>query len=306
MIIAFPHEKKYKKIPLRVKEKASPRRPDEIDPWFIAKEKNVPFEMIKGRRLYYEIHGEGEPIVLLHHGFGCTQIWKKIFPSLVKRGHRVLMFDRRGYGRSERGINFRDFFVSEAFRKESVNDMLLLLDRLGFDAFHLVGQCEGGVIALDFAAQYPEKVKTVAISSTLCYSVETIPERNKVDFPKPFHELEPTLQKKLMDWHGEDYAASFFNQFRHSGGAYGTGIFDIRPLLPAVKCPALVLYPDRSKLFAVEQGVAFYRHLPAGELSVLPMCGHNTYEHQPEEYVHVLFGFLARHRMKNPKPIEKP
>jgi len=268
-------------------------------------EDNVPFKMINGCRLYYEIHGTGEPIVLLHHGFGCTQIWKEIFPALVKAGHKVLIFDRRGYGRSEGGPDFPGFFVSEQFRKGNVNDMSLLLNRLGFDSFHLVGQCEGGVIALDFAARYPEKVKTVAISSTLCYSVETIPERNKVDFPKPFHELDPALQKKLMDWHGHDYAASFFNQFRHSGGAYGTGIFDIRPLLPSIMCPALVLYPDRSKLFEVEQGIAFYRHLPAGELSVLPMCGHNTYEHQPGEYVHVLLGFLARHLMESATPIEK-
>jgi len=36
-----------------------------------------------------------------------------------------------------------------------------------------------------------------------------------------------------------------------------------------------------------------------GELSVLPMCGHNTYEHQPEEYVHVILGFLGRHMKEN-------
>jgi pimeloyl-ACP methyl ester carboxylesterase len=262
-------------------------------------EKTMPFETINGRKLYYEIHGEGEPVVLLHHGFGCTEIWNQIVPPLVKEGHQIVMFDRRGYGRSEGGSGFRDFFVREHFRKDNVAEMALLLKTLGFDSFHLVGQCEGGVVALDFAAQYPERVKTVAISSTLCYSVEAIPEFNKVCFPKPFHELEPALQEKLMAWHGDDYAESFFNQFRDRGGSYGTGIFDIRPLLPSIKCPTLVLYPDRSGLFDVEQGVEFYRHLPAGELSVLPMCGHNTYEHQPEEYVHVILGFFERHMKEN-------
>ncbi|MGM0427372.1 MAG: alpha/beta fold hydrolase [Thermodesulfobacteriota bacterium] len=66
--------------------------------------------------------------------------------------------------------------------------------------------------------------------------------------------------------------------------------------MPSVTCPTLVLYPDRSGLFEVEQGMAFYRHLPYGELAVLPMCGHNTYEQQPGEYVHVILGFLRRHR----------
>jgi pimeloyl-ACP methyl ester carboxylesterase len=56
-----------------------------------------------------------------------------------------------------------------------------------------------------------------------------------------------------------------------------------------IKCPALVLFSDRSHFFDVGQGVEFYRHLVDGELAVLPKCGHNTYEQQPEEYVrHIL------------------
>jgi pimeloyl-ACP methyl ester carboxylesterase len=290
--------KKYKNVPYTSREQgASPF----VKLGCISRlEEKMPFETVNGRRLYYEIHGTGDPIILLHHGFGCTRIWKEILPSLVEAGHSVLMFDRRGYGRSERDADFPAFFVSDDFRKENVKEMADLTKRLRFDSFHLVGQCEGGVVALDYAARYPKQVKTVAISSTLCYSEKTIPECNKIDFPKHFHELEPALQEKLTAWHG-DHAESFFNQFRDRGGSYGTGIFDIRPLLPAVKCPTLVLYPDRSGLFDVEQGVEFYRHLPAGELSVLPMCGHNTYEHQPEEYVHVILRFFQRHMKEKDK-----
>ncbi|MCK4379125.1 MAG: alpha/beta hydrolase [Deltaproteobacteria bacterium] len=72
-------------------------------------------------------------------------------------------------------------------------------------------------------------------------------------------------------------------------------IFDLRKSLTKVSCPSLVLYPDRSFLFEVEQGVDFYRHLAAGELAVLPKCGHNTYEHQPQEYIHHVLDFLKRH-----------
>jgi pimeloyl-ACP methyl ester carboxylesterase len=65
--------------------------------------------------------------------------------------------------------------------------------------------------------------------------------------------------------------------------------------VPSVSCPALVLYPDRSFLFPVEQGVSFYRHLPKGELAVLPNCGHNTYEHRPKDYVRHVLQFYRRH-----------
>ncbi|MBN1102383.1 MAG: alpha/beta hydrolase, partial [Deltaproteobacteria bacterium] len=74
-----------------------------------------------------------------------------------------------------------------------------------------------------------------------------------------------------------------------------------RPLLPFVQCPTLVLYPDRSFLFSVEQAVAFYRHLPQGELMVLPRCGHNTYEQEPEEYVRAVLKFLKRQKVGRPK-----
>jgi pimeloyl-ACP methyl ester carboxylesterase len=120
-------------------------------------------------------------------------------------------------------------------------------------------------------------------------------EFNASKFTKSFEELNPDLKDKLISWHGERTEA-FFNQFRQFGGEYGKRIFDLRPTLQLVTCPTLVLYPDRSFIFDVEQGVAFYRHLAEGQLAVLPNCGHNTYDEQPEEYVAHIVKFLARHR----------
>ena len=255
----------------------------------------MPFENVNGIKIYYETHGNGDTIVLLHHGFGCTKIWKDIYPDLVEKGYRIVMYDRRGYGRSERGADFEEFYVSDGFCPESVRELAMLREILNFDSFHIVGQCEGGVIGVKYAVTYPHQAKTIAVSSTQCYSTISMPELNSLKFPKPFRDLEPDLREKLIDWHGSEYAESFFNQFRKYGGAYGSGFFDLRGLLPSVMCPALVLYPDRSFIFDVEQAVAFYRHLPRGELAVLPNCGHNTYEHQPEEYVRCVLNFLKRH-----------
>ncbi len=256
----------------------------------------MPFETIQGVRIYYEDHGEGETIVLLHHGFGCTRMWKDILPPLVDRGYRVVMYDRRGYGRSDKGDDFEDFYVSNGFRAAGVRELAGLTKALGLDRFHLVGQCEGGVLAVDYALDHPGQVRSMAVSSTQCYSRVSMPEFNREKFPKAFRELDPDLQKKLVHWHGEDHAEPFFDLFRSRGGAYGTGVFDLRPLLPSVACPALVLYPDRSFLFEVEQGVAFYRLLPRGELAIFPKCGHNTYEQRPEEYAREILSFLDRHR----------
>jgi len=255
----------------------------------------MPFEDVNGIKIYYEIHGDGDTIVVLHHGFGCTKMWKDIYPSFVEKGYRVVMYDRRGYGQSERGADFEEFYVSDRFCPESVKELAMLREILDIDSFHIVGQCEGGVIGVKYAVKYPQEVKTIVVSSTQCYSTMSMPELNSLKFPKPFRDLDPDVRENFVDWHGADYVESFFDQFRKYGGAYGTGFFDLRHLLPSVTCPTLVLYPDRSSIFDVEQAVAFYRHLTRGELAVLPSCGHNTYEQQPEEYVRCVLNFLKRH-----------
>ncbi len=249
---------------------------------------------IADRNFYYEDHGEGDAVILLHHGFGCTKIWKNIYPALLDAGYRIVMYDRRGYGRSEKDIDFPAFYISDQFRAECVKDLAVLADRLSLETFHLIGQCEGGAVAVDFTGAYPEKVKTITISSTQCYGDVPTTELNRVKFPKAFRELAPELREKLIDWHGEKYAQPFFDQFRLFGGAYGKDFFDLRPQLAAITCPFLILYPDRSSIFDVEQGVAFYRHLSKGELAVLPKCGHNTYEYEPEEYTRHVLKFFKR------------
>lgn len=255
----------------------------------------MPFVKIDGRDLYYEVHGRGDPIVLLHHGFGSTEMWSPIYPAFTKAGYTVILYDRRGYGRSGEGNNFEEFYMSNRFRPECIRELDVLTESLGLQSFHLIGQCEGGVIAVDYAAEYPGKVKTLTTSSTQCYSDLPMAEFNAIKFSKAFHELEPEFQKKLILWHGQDRAETRYNLFRTYGGGYGIGFFDLRPVLQSVRCPTLVLYPDRSFIFDVEQGVSFYRSLPSGELAVLPKCGHNTYEQQPQEYIRVILHFLARH-----------
>ena len=80
----------------------------------------MPFAKIDGVNIYYEVHGHGQPVVFLHHGFGSTKIWKHIYPSLVEKGFSNIMYDRRGYGQSEKGSDLQKYYLSDKFRPESV------------------------------------------------------------------------------------------------------------------------------------------------------------------------------------------
>lgn len=257
----------------------------------------MPFENINGFQVYYEVHGEGaDTILLLHHGFGSVKIWKNISPALAAEGFTTVAFDRRGFGRSEAGDGFREFYESEdRYRPDCVAELRALKDTLGIGRCHLVGQCEGGVIGVDYAAWYPEDVTTLTVASTQCYSETTMVELNAKKLVRRFDLLEPALKLKMIEWHGDE-AESRYNQFAKYGGAYGVGHFDLRPGLHRVTCPTLVLYPDRSAIFDVEQATAFYRNLRKGELAVFPRCGHNTYEQRPEDYAKTVLDFIKRNQ----------
>ncbi len=256
----------------------------------------MPKVNINGVNIYYEVHGQGEPLILLHHGFGSTRMWEDLLPGFAAK-YEVVSYDRRGFGQSDEGENFQDYYRSEQYTENSVKELSMLLEYLNIKGqICVLGQCEGGVIGFYYTAQHPHRVKAIAISSTLCCSTVTMPELNSSRMFSSFEEADSEFQHKLVCWHGEARARSLYSLALPGGGAYGSGVFDLRDTLKNIQCPALVLYPDRSKLFEVEQAVLMYRSLPDGELAVLPRCGHNTYALQPEEYQRIVLSFFERHR----------
>jgi pimeloyl-ACP methyl ester carboxylesterase len=256
----------------------------------------VSFAEINGTKIYFEVHGDGETLVLLNHGFGSSKMWNDIYPRLVEKGYRVVIYDRRGYGQSEK-TDFEEFYISDRFRPENVATLAGLMTELNTAKFNIIGQCEGGVIGVDYAVKYPHQVKTMVISSTQCYSKLPMEEFNKAKFPKRYGDLNQKFKEKIIYWQGKAYAETYYSLFIKygGGGAYGRGLFDLRDQLSLVTCPTLVLYPDRSPIFDVEQGVESYRNLPEGELAVIPDCGHNTYKDKPKEYLMFVIDFLRRH-----------
>ena len=256
----------------------------------------MPFIRINELNTYYEDQGEGEVVILLHNGFSCTKMWKEIASMLAAAGFRVLMYDRRGYGRSEGGSDFETHYVSPGFRDAAVTAMAALVDHLGIDSCHIVGQCEGGVVGVDYAARYPHKVMTLTTASTLCFSEISMEAFNRLKFPRTYDDLPVDIQKKYVDWHGPERAASFYALCSRYGGSYGLGMFDLRPVLKKVSCSALTMYPDRGHFFEAEQGVAFFRSFSNGELAIFPKCGHNIFEHYPVLYAQMVVSFIERFR----------
>lgn len=110
------------------------------------------FVEVNGGKLYYEMAGTGEYVVLLHDGMVSNEIWDYQFPLLAKY-YRVVRYDRRGYGKS---------FDPQAPYSD-VEDLDELFIKLGIERAILFGMSSGGGRVIDFTLKYPDKVKSMIL-----------------------------------------------------------------------------------------------------------------------------------------------
>lgn len=109
-------------------------------------------------KLYYEVQGEGEPL-LLHPGFGCTvEIYWRNTQPLAER-FRVIVFDPRGAARSDTG-------PPDMTMEDLADDAAALLDELGIDSAHVFGTSFGGMVAQHLALEHPARVRKLVLACT--------------------------------------------------------------------------------------------------------------------------------------------
>ena len=112
---------------------------------------------VNGLNLYYETHGAGWPLILLHGGLGSGEMFWPILPALTE-GHQVIAVDKQGHGRTadiDRPIDVRLM----------ADDIAALITHLGLDKPDVVGYSLGGGVALLTAIKYPDKVRRLVSAS---------------------------------------------------------------------------------------------------------------------------------------------
>ena len=109
---------------------------------------------VNGVRLYYELHGSGEPLVLVHGSWGDARSWRLVVPGLAE-SFRVVVYDRRGHSRSERPD-------TPGSVDEDGDDLAALLEALDLAPAHVVTNSYGGDIALRLATRRPEVFRSLS------------------------------------------------------------------------------------------------------------------------------------------------
>jgi len=171
------------------------------------------FVDVNGLRVHYKIAGQGEPALVLLHGFGASVFsWREVMEplaeSLASEISTVIAFDRPAFGLTERPLPGEWVGESPYSAEAQVELTVGLLDELGVERAILVGNSAGGAIALLTALAYPERVQALVLVDAAVYahggSLGFI--RLLADTPQ-MQRLGPLVARRIRNW-GLDFARS--------------------------------------------------------------------------------------------------
>jgi len=278
-----------------------------------------------GVRVYYEVHGEGSPTLLMLPTWSVvhSRCWKAQVPYLG-RHYRVVTFDGRGNGLSDRPTD------PEAYREEEfAADALAVLDATGTGRAILVSLSIGAIRALLLAANHPDRVAgSVFIAPTVALAPNA-PERSMHSFTEPLDSTEGWAKYNQHHWRRDyrDFLEFFFSQMftephstKQIEDCVGWGLeTDPDALIAAatapgrpnkertlelcgrVRCPVLVIHGDQDAISPHTRGVLL-ACATQGALVTLEGSGHGPHARDPVKVNLLLREFVEAVSPPPPKP----
>jgi len=254
---------------------------------------------VREPRLYYEMAGKGEAVVLIHGGGLDSRMWDRQFEALA-RSYQVVRYDVRGFGRSD----LPDKPYSDH------GDLGQLLDFLKIDRAHLVGLSMGGRIALDFALASPERVRSLVLAGPGLSGFQFSAESTKRFFDQVRSAQRGDWEKALQAWLTDAYIVPAMEQPSLRPGIEKMARDNLRTLLmnymlqidldppavgrlPEIQAPALLLVGERDvpDIFAVAR--LLQEKLPGIRRRDIKGAGHLVSLEKPEEFNKAVLEFLA-------------
>ncbi|KGJ99179.1 alpha/beta fold hydrolase [Thalassotalea sp. ND16A] len=243
-------------------------------------------------QFYYEVHGEGEPIVLAHGLGGNHATWYQQVEVLAK-AYQVITFDHRGFGMSSDTDNLG--------RAGFVSDLLALVDHLNIEKAAFVGQSMGGGTVINFANQYPERVAGLVIADSLHGFTETddvaaIMAQARVDTAN-LSQLDRVLGKAFKQ--ANPAAAVLYqqiNSFNATDKSNLTGVYADEKVAPAqlasLGMPIMFISAQDDILFPIAAVRLVQEQLTGSFMVEFDNCGHSAFFERAEEFNDSVLSFL--------------
>jgi 3-oxoadipate enol-lactonase len=262
----------------------------------------MPHMRANGQELYYEVHGEGEPLLCVMGLAADTLAWLPQLPVCSQR-HRMVIFDNRDVGRSSMAAGPYEI-------RDMAQDALALADGLQLDSFHLLGVSMGGAIAQEMALTAPDRVRTLTLAVTYAAGgrwghtlsdvwgarVQRMSREERIDelllltLSEVFFEnadgvamLRELMLQNPHPQPPEAFARQLAASSRH----------DARARLGDLTVPTHVIGAEHDILVPVWKSAEVAELIPDAKLTVLEACPHGLNVERAEEFNRAVLDFIA-------------
>lgn len=260
------------------------------------------FIKAEGLKIFYEISGKGDPILLLHGNYMDSRIWQYQVFSLVAAGYKVITCDLRGSGKSDK----------PAHSFEPISDVMLLLNVLGLDKVTIIGSSTGGAVAIDYTLAYPDRVKSLVLAATYLNGVY-LPLGMMWRFLRNYNILLAKGEEKAVDvlikdpyWqflfpqHEYKEARRLLFDILRSPGNYCSWnpnlAIPLKPIakrrLEQIKVPVLIISGERDHSMYHRIASKLQSDIPLAQSHLITDSSHLPFMDKPEEFNRLLLHFL--------------
>jgi len=236
---------------------------------------------INGIEMYYEVHGSGEPLILIHGGLGNANYWSNQVPALAEH-YKVITLDSRGHGRS----TFNDQPIGYDLM---TSDVVALMDYLKIDKANIVGWSDGGIIGLDMAINYPDRLNKV-----VAFGANYDPSGVRADIGES-ERFNAYIAQASEDYQKLSPAPERWEEFLNNiGNMWATEPNFTPEQLGAITTPILILDGKNEEAIDTDHTKKMADLIPGAELHLIPGTGHFAMLEKPEEFNQIVLNFLAK------------
>ncbi|MCH8029339.1 MAG: alpha/beta fold hydrolase [Candidatus Dadabacteria bacterium] len=260
----------------------------------------MPFAKVNGITMYYEVHGKGEPVVLIGGLGSQTQSWATQVP-LYSRHFKVVVLDNRGAGKTDK--------PDEPYSIEQMaDDTAALIEHLGIESARVAGKSMGGMIGQWLAIKHPEKVSKLVLGCT-CASRDEVGDEilrlgretaAKLGFgsvwmcalfwgyTREYIERNLSSIKNAMSMIREspEAVAGYLRQNR------ACQRHDTSELVGGISCPTLIMLGERDLIVAPRRSRELSRLIPGSRLVEFEGVGHGFWREKQSEVDDIVLDFL--------------
>lgn len=220
---------------------------------------------INGFDMYYEIYGEGSPLLLLHgftgSGAGLAQGFKQLSIN-----HKLIIPDLRGHGRSTN--------PSERFSfQQAALDIFTLLDHLNVHQCSGIGFSGGGCALLHMAYQQPDKIKSMTLVSAAPYFPQQTRNVMK-QFALQVKTEEQWAAMRSVHFYGDEQIKMLWEQESAFANDDMKDMNFTLEMLSKIKSKTLIVQGDRDQIYPIELTIEIYKGIPTAYLWIIPNGGH--------------------------------